>query len=101
MKKPPVGLPPAKTRNPPDQGHVTQAAQQKSEDEGEISDWDEDEDAYTGMGKQSKTMAGTGGFARRASSIVNVRDRTVGLSNVFAGRDLSESQVHRSVTASQ
>ena len=42
-----------------------------------------------------------GGFGRRASSIVNVRDRTVGLSNVFSGRDLSASQMNRSVAASQ
>ena len=31
-------------------------------------------------GQQSKTMTGTGGgFVRRASSIVNIRDRTAGL----------------------
>ena len=41
------------------------------------------------------------GLGRRSSSIVNVRDRTVGLSNVFAGRDLSSNQVHRSLRASQ
>lgn len=67
-------------------------------EEKELSDWDEDENERNFIIQQNSWKAG---LTRRSSSIVNVRDRTVGLSNVFAGRDLSSNQIHRSLRASK
>ena len=60
----------------------------KENQEEQVSDWDEDSD-----GGVTESMSGTMRRSRRASSThVNVRDRTSGLSNVFANKDLSKYQ---------
>lgn len=71
-----------------------------------LSDWDEDEGDSYGVTAQSQAAKRSGKHpgalpvGRRASSIVNVRDRTVaGLSNVYAGRDLSSAHIHNSIKA--
>ena len=60
----------------------------KENQEEQVSDWDEDSDGAIDIGK-----SGHGRKKSRASStVVNVRDRTSGLSNVFANKDLSKYQ---------
>ena len=60
----------------------------KENQEEQVSDWDEDSD-----GGATESVGGNMRRARRASSThVNVRDRTSGLANVFANKDLSKYQ---------
>lgn len=49
-------------------------------EDNELSDWDDESESDDNIERETKTPK------KRANSIVNVRDRTSGLSNVFSGK---------------
>ena len=51
-------------------------------EEGSMSDWDENDERHREKGHRR----------RNSTTLVNVRDRTVALSNVFAGQDIGSAR---------